>query len=144
LWQPYLPEFAADIPRIAMLQEVLQPYLKSPQLFSCPADIGFAVTDLTNVPLDAFPSSFEKYGTSYYYRTTLAGCRKTDASLEFPSQNWVLVDGVGYWHGTLLPLEPRYNVLLADGHVKNLTWAQWRATGGRQLNENALPFGGCH
>lgn len=114
------PEFASAIPHIGLLTDVLQPYIQSKQVFSCPADTGFAVPDFYAVPINAFPTSYEKYGTSYYYRTELAAQHASEASVKLPSQTNVLCDSVGFWHGTLMPLAQRYNVLFADGHVKNL------------------------
>lgn len=128
-----VPEFAAELPRISMLHDVLQPYTGSSQVFSCPADIGFSATDFPYVPLDAFPSSYQKFGTSYYYATTFAACHWNDAIIRNPSKQGVLFDGTGFWHGTLIPLMPRYNVLFADNHVKNLSLLQTEEAWGRQL-----------
>ena len=118
------PEFAADIPKLPGIQTALQPYTKSSSVFRCPADSGFVAADFSSVTLDAFPSSYEKFGTSYYYRTELAAYRANDSRVTRPAQINLLFDGVGNWHGKLLPLEQRYNVLFADGHVKNLSREQ--------------------
>lgn len=120
IWASH-PDFVAAIPHIGMIQDVLQPYLKSKDLFCCPSDTGFTVSDFTHLPLNATPTSFEKYGTSYYYRTQIAALKAHEALIQDPSQVNVLFDGAGQWHGTLVPLLQRYNVLFADGHVKNLT-----------------------
>lgn len=122
-WSSF-PDFASKISQIGLLHQVLQPYVNSPQIFACPADIGFFAPDFSGVILDAFPTSYEKYGTSYYYRTEIAARRAGEMSFPFPAQLNVLFDGVGHWHGTLLPLEQRYNVLFADGHVKNVNRPQ--------------------
>jgi prepilin-type processing-associated H-X9-DG protein len=138
------PDFAADIPRMGMLHEVLQPYIQSPQLFACPADTGFGVHDFYPVTMNAFPSSYEKYGTSYIYRTGIAARRAGDASITAPSQINVLLDSAGYWHGTLLPLAQRYNVLFADGHVRNVSRAGIDEASATPLSEGSpnpgLPF----
>lgn len=115
------PSFASDIPKLPQIQNVLQPYIKSRDVFKCPADIGFSVVDFSFLELDAFPSSFEKYGTSYYYRTELTAYRANDSRIIQPAHINLLFDGVGEWHGTLLPMNQRYNVLFADGHVKNIS-----------------------
>jgi len=115
------PQFVSEIPAIPDIQTVLLPYLKSPDIFRCPADVGFMASDFPVVTMDAFPSSFEKYGSSYFYRTELAARRINDSSVSQPAQINVMFDGVGEWHGTLLPLNQRYNVLFADGHVKNIS-----------------------
>jgi general secretion pathway protein G len=119
-WQQ-IPDFASEIPRIPQIQTVLQPYTKSKEVFRCPADIGFAVVDFSLIDLQAFPSSFQKYGTSYYYRTELAAYRANDSEVTQPARINLLFDGVGEWHGTLTPQTQRYNVLFADGHVKNIS-----------------------
>src|SRR2546429_4574367 len=56
----------------------LQPYIKSKELFHCPGDTGFEFEDFTGLPIDpggtppnATPTSFKKFGTSYYYRTEI-------------------------------------------------------------------------
>lgn len=143
-WVSHMPQFAADISSIGLLQDVMLPYTRSKQIFSCPSDIGFDVFEPTRVPMNAFPTSYEKYGTSYYYRTSIAACHYPDAIFETPSKSWVLMDGAGNWHGTLLPLEPRYNLLFCDGHVKNMTNAQFEAIRGTPINELPLPFTGCN
>ncbi|HEX8236383.1 MAG TPA: DUF1559 domain-containing protein [Abditibacteriaceae bacterium] len=124
------PEFAVSIPSIGLVHEVLQPYVPSRQIFACPADKGIAVHEFSGAILNAFPTSYEKFGTSYYYRTEIAARRASEASFQTPASLNVLFDGAGRWHGTLLPLASRYNVLFADGHVKNLSWEQideaWR------------------
>ncbi len=124
VWGSRYAEFAADLPRIGSLNEVLQPYLKSREVFACPADAGFEVDDFAGVRLDAFPTSHEKYGTSYYYRTELAAYRVHEVGVQNASLINMVYDGVGFWHGTLFPIEGRYNVLFADGHVKNVSRAQ--------------------
>ncbi len=122
LWTRY-PLFAADIGRFPLVNEVLQPYVKSKPVFACPADGGFSVADFAYLPLDATPTSFEKFGTSYYYRTEFAALDRGESAVQNPAQLNFLFDGVGQWHGTLTPLAKRYNCLFADFHVKNLSAA---------------------
>jgi general secretion pathway protein G len=136
-----IPEFQAfynDLPTIGMIQDVLQPYIKSKELFHCPADTGFDTEDFTGLYIDptgtppnANPSSYQKFGTSYYYRTELAARHASDSSVQHPAEINVLFDGAGKWHGSLFPPSLRYDVLFADGHAKNITrdlldeiWAQ--------------------
>lgn len=123
IWSEY-PEFQSQIPDIGLIQDVLSPYMNSPQLFHCPADVGFDVNDFTYESMPARPTSFERYRTSYYYRTELTVRRANDSSLKQSAQVNVLFDGAGLSHGTLMPLMQRYNVLFADGHVKNLNRMQ--------------------
>jgi general secretion pathway protein G len=132
------PDFMKEIPNIGMMQDVLQPYVKSKELFHCPADTGFDTEDFTGLfidptgtPPNANPSSYQKFGTSYYYRTEIAYRHASDSSIQRPAEVNVLFDGAGKWHGSLFPPSQRYCVLFADGHTKNITrdlldqlWAQ--------------------
>ncbi len=122
-WGKY-PEFYAAIPKLPQMHTVLQPYLKSSALFRCPSDIGFLRPDFHQVLMNAYPSSYERYGTSYSYRSALAARQLNEGQIDKPSEINMLYDAVGHWHGTLFPLEPRYNVLFVDGHVKNVNGSQ--------------------
>ena len=44
-----LPDFKAQIPGLPWLHEVLQPYVKSKELFHCPSDTGALIEDFTGV-----------------------------------------------------------------------------------------------
>jgi general secretion pathway protein G len=125
------PAFMADIPSIGLVQVVLQPYVKSLELFHCPSDYGFDTEDFTGLYIDptgnppnANPSSFKKFGTSYYYRTEIAEKHASDSSIQYPSQLNVLFDGAGKWHGGWLSQNWRYNVMFGDGHAKNQSFNQ--------------------
>ncbi len=132
------PDFYALIPKLDMIQDVLQPYVKSKELFRCPADIGFDNEDFTGIPIDptgtppnANPSSYQKFGTSYYYRTEIAYIHAGEATFQTPTDVNVLFDGAGKWHGSFIGLVQRYNTLFADGHSKSISrsrldalWAQ--------------------
>lgn len=118
------PQFQAQIQFMPLIQEALQPYTRSRDLFDCPADTGFTVEDFTGLPLDATPTSYRRFGTSYYYRTEIAFRHAGDASFQQASRVNVLFDGAGKWHGSLLPPVLRYCVLFADGHDKSLTRSQ--------------------
>src|SRR2546423_3537064 len=71
IWSQY-PEFQKQIPFMPMMHEVLQPYIKSPELFHCPADTGYTIEDFNGEYLDATPTSFKKFSTSYNYRTEIS------------------------------------------------------------------------
>lgn len=108
-----------------LLHEVLDPYIKNAELWHCPSDTGFDYPDeipwrLNNEP--TYPSSFEKYRSSYFYRTQLAFLRLSDDFLKLPAETNLIFDGHGDWHttGVLSWRQKRYNVLFADGHVKNI------------------------
>ena len=61
--------------------------------------------------MDATPSSFAKFGTSYYYRSEIVARHAHDSNVARPAELNLLFDGAGHWHGTLTPLMKRYNVL---------------------------------
>jgi len=122
------PAFQQQIPTMSLLHEALQSYAKSKEIFHCPADTGFEEEDFTGLEIDpngsppnARPSSFQKFGTSYYYRTEIAFRHAGDAMFQRPAEVNVVFDGAGAWHGSLIPPALRYNVVFADGHTKNLT-----------------------
>jgi len=119
------PAFEALLPTLPYTKDLLQPYLKSKQVFICPADTGYDVDDFFGQPLAARPTSGEAFGSSYYFNTELAATG-VKTGLETNGANHVLFyDAAGGWHGTWLPIQRRYNVLFTDGHVKNVTWAQF-------------------
>src|SRR5262249_53752235 len=123
IWDTF-PDFQAQIPVMPMMHEALQPYIKSKELFHCPADTGYDVEDFTGQPLDANPTSYQKFGTSYNYRTEISFRHAGEASFRNPTELNVLFDAAGKWHGGLLFDRMRYNVLHGDGHAKNLSRAQ--------------------
>jgi general secretion pathway protein G len=123
IWNAY-PSFQSQIPGMPFLYQVLAPYLKSPELNHCPSDTGYTVEDFTGFPLDATPSSYSKYGTSYNYRTEISFLHLSDAAMSNPSGVNVLMDADGSWHGGYSNSDRRYNVLFADGHIKLNTRAQ--------------------
>jgi type II secretory pathway pseudopilin PulG len=130
------PQWQALLANMPMIHEVLQPYVKSKELFKCPADNGTRVLD-NHFPdtLDTAPSMFKHYGSSYFFRTEIAFRQFSDTSFELPAEVNVMFDGAGHWHGSrpmLLPTDDaatyidriknyRYNTLYGDWHVKSLT-----------------------
>ena len=130
-------EFSEDAKALRPLPIVMQSYVKNPELWHCPADTGFDYDDTeSRNQLNARPTSFDAYGSSYYYRTELTLRRKKDLVAYDPlpphaehgaSDINMLFDGTGSWHGGKAPQDKRYNVLMADGHVKNMTLAQFHA-----------------
>lgn len=126
-----------QVDELPPLTFVLSPYIKAPKVWRCPADLGFDIGDMSGQPLDARPSSFEKFGMSYYYRTELTLKRKKDLVgwedgnpplQRGPSEINVLADGHGSWHGQDEPWsQRRYNVLMGDGRVVNFSRAQLKS-----------------
>ena len=123
IWSPF-PQFQAEIPFMPFMHEVLQPYIKSQELFHCPADTGYTIEDFTGLYLDATPTCYKKFGTSYNYRTEIAFRRAGEATFQTPTELNVMFDAAGKWHGGIIFDRMRYNVLHGDGHCKNLSRAQ--------------------
>lgn len=126
-----LQYFHDQIPYITHIEVALAPYVKNREMLHCPADFGFDREDFTGLEIDkngtppnAFPSSFQKFGTSYYYRTEIAARHAGEHTFQRPAEVNVLFDGAGRWHGTDLPPALRYNVVFGDGHAKNQTFDQ--------------------
>lgn len=120
------PDFMAIVPQLPQFHQVLVPYTKSGEIFRCPSDIGLQVSEpFPGWLLNATPSSYNTFGTSYFYHTELAQQRANDASITNPVGTWVLMDAAGLWHGSQSELGLadllRYNILFADGHVRNIT-----------------------
>lgn len=121
---PFPTVFQLEIPKLPQINEALQPYCAQ-TLFRCPSDFGFDFEERTGTPLFARPSSYEKFGTSYYYRTEIAAFQIHEAAISEPTKINLLFDGSGRWHASGLDLWSRYNILFADSHVKNLTRSQF-------------------
>lgn len=133
------PQWSGRISQMPMMHEVLQPYVKSKELFHCPADSGSAVLD-NHFPmlLPSAPSMYATYGSSYFFRTEIAFRQLNGSSFELPADVNVMFDGAGHWHSTVRRLEPtdtfqqvaearrefRYNTLFGDMHVKSLAHGQ--------------------
>ena len=135
MWASF-PDFQSQIPQMPLMQEALQPYAKSKEIFHCPMDSGSKVLD-DHFPLafDATPSQFAKYGSSYLFRTEITFKHSSSTSLSDPVNLNVLFDGAGHWHGSGPRAEAgdsgaqfgekyshyRYSVLFGDMHVKSRT-----------------------
>jgi general secretion pathway protein G len=125
------------------LHEVLQPYVKSREIFHCPSDTGMEIEDFTGQVLDGLPTMYGRFGTSYLYRTEIAFRHAGDAMFQTPAELNVYMDGGGLWHGDGPSDQSigaghffegnsqlagrRFNTLHGDGHVKSLTFNQvWK------------------
>ena len=128
------PAFEAQIPTLPLVQTILQPYLRAPEIFHCPSDTGFTTIEFTGFPLDATPTSFEKFGSSYYYRTEVAALGINESAVQTPAQINFFFDGAGRWHGTFVPRALRYNMLYLDGHAKNVSSRQMDEAWATPLN----------
>ncbi|RYG85605.1 prepilin-type N-terminal cleavage/methylation domain-containing protein [bacterium] len=136
IWE-HEPEFYARIPYMPLIQDAVQPYVKSKEVWKCPADTGTEVLD-NHFP-DAFktsPSMYAQYGNSYFFRTEIAFKAFSQTQFKLPAQVNVLFDGAGHWHGAGRALRTddrdfatvmglfqgyRYNTLYGDFHAKSLT-----------------------
>ncbi len=133
-WQNADPiNYGLQVARMQPINFVLQPYATSASVWKCPSDIGFSHFDLfPQYPLDAKNSSYETFGTSYYYQTRIVLSHATVSGLtaynvfdieaehyaEYgPSEIPLFWDGCGAWHGEPEEAYRRYNVLMADGHA---------------------------
>lgn len=122
---------------------VLDSYLKSRDVWRCPADVGFEYLDNNDscngpCPMPSHPSMYETHGASYFYHTSIAVAQRDIDTLSGTtrgsvknsvgtSQMILLFDGAGSWHGgPFAPLQGRdglrYCTLYMDGHAKLLTW----------------------
>ena len=140
IWEAF-PEYKKRIAEMPMLHEVLQPYLKSKDVFHCPSDSGGEYLD--NHPWEkilAGNSMYGKYGSSYFFRTEIAFKYFSQTQFQLPSDINVLFDGAGHWHGDGRPIDSsdegdyattyallhtyRYNTLFGDFHARSLNYDQ--------------------
>ncbi len=124
--------YAQKAELLAPLPDVLLSYTKNKAIWGCPSDSGFEIGGRSEtVPLDTRPSSFEKYGNSYYYHTSLV---MQDRLVSAPgafrlappfaevgvTEIIVYYDGTGRWHGGRAFDQGRSAAVFADGHAKVL------------------------
>ena len=142
IWNSF-PDFKAQIPFLPWVHESLQSYVKSRELFHCPADRGIVIEDFTGFLLNCLPTCYDKYKTSYLYRTEIAARHLGESSFQTPALVNLYSDGSGIWHGSgpedktigvanwykTNPdlLKRRFGTLHADGHVKSLYFSQVQA-----------------
>ncbi len=134
--------YYSQVQTMPPLVDILAPYIRNQELWHCPSDSGYTDLDISayhgaTIPLDATPTSFIKYHTSYLYRTEIALLHTTYGSLvAYDTANTahegaevnVLMDGNGSWHGGFLVSQKRYNELMGDEHVVNQNIAQFGRT----------------
>lgn len=135
IWAGY-PGWQAQIPYMPLMQDLLQPLIRSKDVFHCPSDQGsFVVENQFPLDLPSTPSYFSTFGTSYNYRTELTFRRISQSSMQWPAYTNVMFDAAGHWHGSgravqttdpwrtayQLMRDYRYNVLYCDMHVKSVS-----------------------
>lgn len=138
IWAQF-PRWQALIPTMPLISDVLQPYVKSKDVFRCPSDTGMDYLD-NHYPLTlpCAPSMYATYGISYLFRTEIAFRAFTQGAFKLPADINVLFDGAGHWHGSGRALQTsdnfasvaellrgyRYNTLFGDFHAKSITFDQ--------------------
>lgn len=129
IWQQ-TPEFGNafrdDATKVPYLHEVLRPYVPSREVFHCPADVGWTQTKLPAMGSfdNVKPSSFAKFGTSYYCFTVWGFAQKTADDIPDPGNTLLVFDG-DLWH--VNAGQELLNGLFADGHVQKLSARQFEA-----------------
>ena len=129
IWRfAYDGAFYDDAKNGLMLHQVLRPYVPSPEVFHCPADVGWTQSRLPFADGSALrnvkPSAYAKYGTSYLIWTRYAFLLNTASDLDDPARTVLLFDG-DMWHSN--SGRELINGLFADGHAQNLTAQQFMA-----------------
>ena len=114
-----------NLSTIPLLPEPLNPYLKSKEVWHCPADSGGIPFEF---PYHPYNSMYEKYGMSYYYQISPAARHKPYTVLTEPSA--IVWDAAFGWHGGRDYKHAQANILFEDGHVKLLTLPQSNGLGG--------------
>lgn len=132
---PGITSINAWLGSLPMIHDVLQPYMKSAKLWKCPNDFGLYYQDFTFEAFHARPSCFERYQTSYLFRTEIVFRKIRIDSFSRGAEVNVMFDASGAWHaGAPLAREAdevlqyaegyQYNVLYGDLHVKAATYEQ--------------------
>lgn len=128
------------------LPKILGPYAAGSGVWRCPSDTGYDVPDFDeSVYLPAHPTSYEAYGSSYFYHTELAfrletigGMAAYDRQPPYAEHGAsdinLLWDMSGDWHGRQDASGKRFNVLMGDGHVKAMTYNALSETFQRKLD----------
>ncbi|NPV47320.1 MAG: DUF1559 domain-containing protein [Armatimonadetes bacterium] len=124
IWNDF-PYWQSWIPYMWYLHEVVNPYVKSREMWHCPSDGGFDELEDVGLPLNGRPTAFDAFGTSYMYRTELTFTFSRQEALRDPARINVLFDGYGDWHGGRAHHARRWNVLYGDWHVKSANRAQY-------------------
>jgi prepilin-type processing-associated H-X9-DG protein len=137
----YGGRFSYDAHNAPLLSELLLPYLHERAVWHCPADVGWTKRRIgfeSSLGI-VQPSSWDKFGTSYYYYTIhgFAGLRPDD--VPDPARDVVLFDG-DFWHRA--QWGDSLNALFADGHVENLSAKGFKQLGDQQFRTLPSVAGG--
>jgi prepilin-type processing-associated H-X9-DG protein len=119
----YAQDFDGKLPR---------PYVASAQVFRCPSDVGWTTSRLSGSLGSAMtnirPSSFARFGTSYYSLTEYGFAGNSVNDFEDVAEKLLMFDG-DLWHS--VAGRQGLNGLFADGHVRNLSLQQFERYMGR-------------
>jgi len=137
-YDPFFQDRADLIFRAPMLHDVLRPYVASKEVFHCPQDGGFDHFhgSVVGIPAHARPTCFAAWGTSYNYHSQLAFDHIPRSAVAGRGDINQVFDAHGSFHavGAGRIRHFRYNVLYTDGHVANVSRAQyvsgWRSPSG--------------
>lgn len=130
IWRNVGDESYGDfLQSVPFLHVVLRPYVDAPEVFRCPSDAGWTVSRLQTDRItgenrglsNVHPSSFAKYGTSYYSWTKYGFDLKTFADIPDPGRRVLLFDGDS-WHGS--KEQGKAGELFMDGHAALLNRRQ--------------------
>lgn len=135
------PEFRDQIGNMPLMNQALEPYVKSKEVFKSPADKGTRVLETHPwIPFPTSPTMFSVYGLSYFYRTELTFRRYSQTSLQEPAAINIMFTAGGHWHGSGSGLDGNENaeqyrdkvknfrhiVLYGDFHTKAVSYDQYR------------------
>jgi len=124
IWDGF-PQWQALIPSMPALKDTLLPYTRNREIWHCRSDTGYTTLEGAGLPLDGTPTSFDKFGTSYMWRTEVAFEHLGASFLAHPAETNILFDGHGRWHGGNNHIDGRWNILYGDGHVKSADYTQY-------------------
>lgn len=125
IWSDF-PIWQSWIPYMPRLPDTLNPYIRNREVWHCPSDTGYSELEDAGIPLDGRPTSFDAFGTSYFYRTEIAFRQLLVGSLSAPAEVNLIFDAHGRWHGrSERRSRKRWNILYADGHVKTANCDQY-------------------
>lgn len=116
------------VKKIEFQHVILRPYVSSGEVFHCPADDGWMRSRLPTLGssslINVKPSSFAKFGTSYYVFTKFGLAENRADDFDQPGRVLLMFDG-DLWH--VNANQELLNGLFADGHAQNLTAKEFDA-----------------
>jgi type II secretory pathway pseudopilin PulG len=128
-----ITDASAWMQTMPLLHQVLYLYNKNKEIWLCQNDTGFNYMDINGAYLNARPTCYKKFGTSYIFRTEIAIRKMKVDTFDQGADINVVTDACGAWHtGEKIATQPnmvrvyaktyRYNVLFSDLHVRTCTF----------------------